>query len=122
MRLAVASCRYKGSFLHSTAQLEVSICGQHKSSSAAKGSRPIFSETLEFLLGGALRLYILKKSFLHPWTLSFHDPHIPRNTCTWVYQEVPASIWSITVEFKIEDLQCQECRYAVRLQVAKEMR
>lgn len=43
---------YKGSFLHSTAQLEVSICGQHKSSTAAKGSRPIFSETLEFLLGG----------------------------------------------------------------------
>ena len=46
---------YKGgAFVKSSAQLEVSICGQHKSTATAKGSSPVFSETLEFMLGEQL--------------------------------------------------------------------
>ena len=51
---------YKGgAFVKSSAQLEVSICGQHKSTATAKGSSPVFSETLEFMLGEQLAADIL---------------------------------------------------------------
>ena len=44
---------YKSFFLHSKAQLEVDVCGQHKTTASVSGNNPVFSETLEFLLGNA---------------------------------------------------------------------
>eukprot|EP00884_Botryococcus_braunii_P012980 jgi/Botrbrau1/21683/Bobra.43_1s0079.1 len=41
----------KGGLLKSTATVVVNVCGQKKKSVAAKGSSPVFSDRLEFILG-----------------------------------------------------------------------
>jgi hypothetical protein len=42
---------YKGGFLKSTAQLTVRVAEQEKKSALQHGSQPVFSDTLEFILG-----------------------------------------------------------------------
>ena len=79
---------YKGgAFVKSSAQLEVSICGQHKSTATAKGSSPVFSETLEFMLGEQLAAGSLAPALLGVYNMPVAASRAGIPTCRWLNQQ-----------------------------------
>lgn len=67
---------YKGGrFFKSTAQLTVKVADQVKKSARVQGHDPVFSDTIEFILGGCLAYRSIKDSM---------TPEIgaPRTVCT----------------------------------------